>query len=438
LVALFLLPIFIDLVLYGSRSNVVAILERFGANTEDSKNPLQSLLYFLSFATLTEEQGTLFTTIGPATSAFFAAHAARFAAWGAIAFVPPLAFLAWRRRFGAHESRFLRTAWLVLVAIVFLCVLWGMAQAREMFNFNGIYFYGVYYLVLLLALAMLSKAIDRWYRPVIACAVIAIAAALLAWGRQVPPAEGPDSGLQIRSAVDQALAAAPVTVPRLLVCEHEAWTTATAVALELHRRTAGFRVAPWWGFLFGAEHECAYPDMPTGRPAVWWVSPPGPDGIPLTPQHSLFLGPASIQPEHDEITFRERDRGLRYQVTGLTVGNTECAYTNLPRVLFWFTTPTTRHDVRIVFDAGTAEVKNDTAMPQAAEIFFNGVALGRLVVSERSEVEVRVPAAEWNRSPDALLELRFPGPVHGRVVGRPRYDEWYGWGLYAIKFVAAG
>ncbi|HZN37327.1 MAG TPA: hypothetical protein VFD82_00915 [Planctomycetota bacterium] len=429
LAGLFLLPLAIDVTCYGGHSNVATILARFHTNTTDAKNPWQSLLYFLSFGTSAGNQEELFTTIGPATRAFFAANTVRLAVWGVIWLLPPVALLSFRRHLAPRDRMLLATGWLFFVCAAGLCVMWGMAQAGHMFNFNGVFYYGVFYLALMLALAVVSRAIDRWYRPAAAGAIVAVAAVLLSWQRTMPSLHG--VGMQIRSAVENALAGETLSGPRFLVFEAGSWIVAAAVALELERRGVGFRVAPWWSFMFGREHELAY--STNNRSTVWWITTPAPDGLPLTPELSLYRLAAPIQPEGDEVRFKSADNGSRYVVCGLS-SSMEWAYSNLPRACFLFATPPAKHDVHIAFDAGSVEFRDGKIVPQPAEVFFNGVPIGRVEVVERREVAVRVPADVWNAAPSALLELHFPACFADAEPGRPAYQGRGAWILFAMRF----
>lgn len=429
LVGLFLLPLVIDVICYGRHSNVGTILSRFEVNTGDAKDPWQSLLYFLSFATSAQNQEELFTVIGPATRALFAENAVRLAVWGVIWFAPPVALWAFRRHLTPRDLVFLATGSLFLACTAGLCLLWGMAQAAEMFNFNGIFYYGVFYLALMLALALVSLAIDRWYRPAAAAVVVAVAAVLLS-SQKVISLGGND--LEIRKAVENALAGENVSGPRFLAFDNEAWPIGAAVALELERRGVGFRVSPWWSFMFGRQHELAY--SADERLAVWWITPPAPDGLPLTDKLSLYRLAAPIQPEGDEVRFNYADNGFRYLVSGLGFGGADSAWTNLPRVCFQFATPPAKQDVCIVFDASTSEVKDDKLVSQAAEVLFNGVHIARVELLERREAAIRVPADLWNRAPSALLELHFPASFVHREPGRPGYEPRGAWRLFALRF----
>jgi hypothetical protein len=432
----FLLPPLIDLALYGSRSNLATIVGRFGANTEDSKTLLQSVVYFASFATPSTDQDQLAIATFVQQCAYLSTYAWRLSFWGLVFVGAPIVGWIGRRRFGDAEWRFLATGWCVLAATVALCLLWGMAQAGGMHHFNGVFYYGVYFLALMLAGAVAARGLQRWYRAEAGVAMIAVAAVLLAAGRIVVPPVGENSGLAIRDAVHVALTGQPDAAPRFLVYAQGSWPVAAAVALELHRNGPGFQVAPWWGFVFGAEHEREQPALRSDdAPAIWWIAPRGPDGIPLNDDLALFVDPAPIRPDGDEIVFREHGNAFRYVVAGVTYANTDAASTNLPDLTIRFAAVPAQRDVRIVFDADCWRPHEGHAAPQAADVTLNGASLGRVEVAGREQVEVRVPAADWNRSTVANLHLHFPGAVRQVSKARPRYEEWSAWRLWSVQFI---
>ncbi len=431
--ALFALPLVLDLVLLGGRSNIATILGRFRANTSDSKSLVQAIVYFLSFGTGAMNQDVI-TASGSAVHEFARQNVLSFLGWAAAVVCPALATVIWRRHFSEREKAFLFTGWLVLACAVGLCFVWGIAQAREMFHFNGAFYYSVYFFAVILGLAVLAKVLVRPFVPVVGAAVIAVAIVVLYRGRHVPPLEGPASGLPVQSAVTQGLAG-DVATPRFLVFEHATWHVAASVALDLQRRAGGFHVAPWWGFMFGDRHKREQPaPAAEGRSSVWWITKPGEGGLPLTPELSLFTEPAPIRPGVDEIRLRGNDNGFRYVVSGVSYGNVDLAWTNLQHVTFRFATPPSQQDVRIVFDAKSAEGSASGPVPQTAVVSFNGVGVGEVQVRERAKVEVRVPASLWNATPVATLDLHFPQALRHVESTQPRYEEWGAWGLWSIRF----
>ena len=434
LIALFLLPLAIDVLTLGTKSNVATIFGRFYANTDDSKTPFQSLLYFLSFATDARNQGEIFDSPAPATHAFFAAHAARITG-GVVLLLLPL-ILAWfTRRRDDPPALFLKTAGVFLAATLLLCVLWGMAQAGPMEHFNGYFYYGVYYVAALLLIARFAPALDRFSSPLTAASLGAIAAALFAVCFHQTPRTEAEAGLPEQQGIRAALAADASPKPKLLVFEHAHWPTAAGVALELQRDGIGYYVTPWWEFMFDRRHDTLrLGKAPEDQTSVWWLTAPGPGGIPVTPELSLFTTPAPITPAGDAITLSGGANGFRYVVSGVTAGNVEHAWTNEPRTVFVFAPQKSTGDVRMTLDAQSHTRDASGAVAQPADIFFNGRHLGQVSASERAEIPVIIPAALWNERPTAKLELRFPGARPKSALKRPRYQVWFAWGLWKIRF----
>ena len=435
LAGLFLLPLLLDVLLRGRRSNVATILGRFYANTGDSKTPLQSLLYFCSFATSARNQEDIFTTPGPQIGEFFAAHLPAVAAWAAVFFLPPL--LAWllRRRLPAEERRFFLFGYLFLAATVGLCVVWGMAQAGPMVQFNGHFYYSVYYFALLLALGLAARGLGRVTPPAAVVAVCAVAAVVFTWSlRPVRLTDDEITGRAIRQGVATALREDPDGAPKLLVFEHFHWPQVAAVALELQRRGLKFYLAPWWSFMFGRQHELTrLARPPEDHAQVWWITTPAQGGIPIAPDLSIFTQPAPLRPEGGTIDFHKAANGFRYLVTGLQAGHDDYAPTDLPRLALVFTPLHAEHDLRIVFDA-----QSGTDGPQPADVFLNGHPLGRVVAAgQRAQLTVTAPAALWNEWSRGTLELRFPAADHARFYKRPDYEQWSAWSLWKISFERA-
>jgi hypothetical protein len=432
LVFIFLLPLAVDLITRGTRSNLATILGRFSGNSGEHISLLRSLLYFLSFATGTREQNELLAAITPETRAFFAANAWRIAAWLAVLAVPPLIVWRGRDRFAPAERRFLLTAAAFLGTAILGCLLWGKAQAGGMHHFNGYFYYGVYYFGLLSALALLARALSRFPRlPYFILAIPAAVVGVRAFASG-PLTDG-ESGLAVRRSVVAALAADPDPRPKLLVFEHRHWHNVATVALELQRRGVGFYVAPWWNFMFQPRHDMSrLGAAPEDKASIWWIAPPVTEGVPLTHEVSIHHRPGTIRPM-DVISLRGDANGFRYVVSGVTPGNIEYAATNLPRVVVRFAPQQTGDDINVVFDAATAATR-----PSTARVLFNGEPIGEVTAAERAPQSVRIPREAWNRRPVATLELDFPQAEAHRTKLRPDYEWWTAWLIWAIRFEAAG
>jgi hypothetical protein len=436
LAAMFLLPLLIDLLTKGTRGNVATILGTFSANSSDKPSLLQSLLYFLSFGSSTREQDALFTELGPQSWAFFAERRGLYLTLATLFCVPLGLLFRWPHRFAHDEHRFLRTCYAFLGATVLLCLFWGRSQAGGMHHFNGFFYYAIYFFGLLLGLAILTRLIDRVLPPPLATALICCAAILATWVFRTPRFSEEESGLALRQGIEAALAADPAPGPKLLRFEHHVWPAAASVALDLKRRGIGVYMTPWWTFMFGSRHEeTRLGPAPETTGSVWWVtvSETG-NGHPLTNEVSLFTQPGAIDPSGTRLRFSRSANGFRYLVSGLTVGNLDAAWTDLPRLTFKFKPLPAPGDVRIEWDAQSNVQAKGEVREQTADVLFNGVLLGQPSVITRTTVSVVVPQTLWNTTEDAVLELRFPEAQPFRTPKRPGYQNWRAWGIWEVGF----
>jgi hypothetical protein len=455
LALLFLLPLAIDVVSLGTRSNVATILGRFYSNTNDrtgSKSLVESAEYFLTFATTSTRQEFLFPQpevdqpealpVAPPAPAFLRNHSQAIATWGAIFAVPPL--LAWlaRRRIGEDERRFLATAYGFLVAAIGVCLLWGLAQAGLMYHFNGIFYYAVYFFGALLALGLCSRLLEPIAGPPTVVALCAIASVLYTWSFRLPRLSPGSNGEAMLAAVDDALKADRSGRPKLLVFEHRDWPTVAGIAVELQRRGVPYFVNPYWEYMFGRQHDqTRLGATPEEKVTLWWITAPDdqepnfqvPGGVRLV----IHQRPAPVKPEDGLLDFQSGRNGFRHLVSGLTVGNKDHASTVLPRLAFVFQAVPATRPVRVVFDAAASANRKESPATQPADVLFNGESVGRLEAGERAELAVTIPAELWNRTPRAKLELLFPNAVAVRALKRPRYTVWAAWDLWTIRFRTA-
>lgn len=426
----FLLPLAIDLVSYGATSNVATILGRFADNTDKSNSAYKSLLYFISFATDSRDQENLFNHMGPELYAFLRAHVWRIAVWMAVFIVPTAIVYLRRNRLEATERRFLITAGGLLGATVLLCVLWGKAQAGAMYNFNGVFYYSIYFFALVLALAVIAPPLDRASPAPVGIAIAIGAIGFLAWQERTTGLS--DIGPSFEHGLDAALAADRDPRPKLLVFEHSDWPHVSTLALMLQRRGIDYYVMPWWTFMFERRHSLLrLHDHPEQKTDVWWITRPGAGGNDLDSELSIFTQPAPLSPDRGEINLAGHAGGFRYALYGLSAGNLDNATTELPHVMFRFQTPRTNHDVQLTIDAQPVDL---STMHVGTEIAFNGTAIGKVTFEKRARLTVAIPAALWNREGVADLELRIPNAKPQRRIRRPDHIWWAGLQIFRLTF----
>ncbi len=434
LAGLFLLPIVIDVVTGGTRSNIATILGRFYANTGDSKSLWQSFLYFLSFATPAQNQDEIFSTMGPQVGEFFRTYRGHVGLWICLLALPPLLGLIWRSRLTVEERRFLLTSHLFVLCAVAGCILWGMAQAGPMWQYNGYFYYAVYFFGLLLILGWLDGLVRYQGNAAFTSVLFAVSAIAFTWAFRLPRLGESETGAVTKRAVEAALSDHD-TRPKILVFEHKDWPAVASVALDLQRQGFNFYMEPWWQFMFGLRHQVTrLGDASEKSAQVWWLTNPGPGGIPLSPTLSIFTKPAPIQASGDEIRFRGGDNAFRYIVQGVNAGIVDFAWAELPRLVLVFAPQPSDRDVKITFDARSAWHSREGTKPQLAVIFYNDQEVGRLTAFDRAPLSITVPRELWNRNPAGKLELRFPDALPNHDYKRPRHEWWTSWGIWSIRF----
>ncbi len=437
-IALMLLPLTLDLLLYRGESNVMTIIRRFLVNTTEQKSLLQSLLYFLSFPTYARNQDELFTVMGPETWRFLRDHLLVLLGWLACV-TGPAAFL-WLRPGRRPEAaqRCLRNGYLLWLATVLLCVAWGLLQSGPMFQFNGFFYHGVYYFAALLGLGVICSAPGQFLPAPVTAALCCIACVASSWAFRATRWTNEEAGQTLQRSVGTALEAHSPDRPVLLVFEHYAWPESAAIALELQRRRIPFYTSPSWNFMFGRSHDLKIlgPRLET-EAAVWWVSRPGPGGHAISDDLQLFIQPAPVDPAGTKISFAGRANGYRYLVSGLSTGNVMHAWTDQQRMVLRFAALPASGDVQLVIDAH-AQTRDGAPMTQTGEVLLNGQRIGSAVVSERNQVSLNIPQSVWNAHPLAWLELRFPDAASFRYFSRPATETWTAWGLWHLWFASAG
>lgn len=452
LALVFVLPLAIDVITLGTRSNVATIIGRFYSNTNDetgSKSLTEATEYFLTFATTSSNQEFLFPQIDPGdpdrakppslAPAFLRDHQASLSFWGAVFLLPPLLLGLIRSRLAPDERGFYAVGYGFLVAAVGVCLVWGLAQAGLMYHFNGLFYYAVYFFGALLALGLVARGLEPVLPSAGAAALCAMAGVLFTWSFRPPRLPPGGNGESILAAVDAALRADTSGRPKLLVFEHRDWPTVAGIALELQRRGLPYYVNPYWEYMFGRSHDqTRLGTTPEERATLWWITAPEPGDQALQAPGGVLLAihqqPARVSPQDGLLDFRSGANGFRHLVSGLTVGNKEHASTVLPRLAFVFQPLPADRDVRVVFDAAATAARKDTPPSQPADVLFNGEPVGRVTAGARSELVVTIPRELWNRESRAKLELRFPTSAPIRALKRPRYEIWPAWDLWTVRF----
>ncbi len=435
-VGLLLLPLAVDVALYGLHSNFSVIVHQFLVNTQEGKGPLQSLLYFLSFPTYASNQEDLFTRLGPESFRFFREHLSILGGW--LLFLAGPAGFAWlgRHRLPAEARRFFAAAYPLWAATAVLCVLWGMLQAGPMFQYNGFFYFSVWYFAGLLSIGVICCIPGRLLPMPITAALCGVAGISASWLFRAPRLTPEEAGTPLRENIGAVLKKDPSRRPKLLVFEHYAWPAAATIALELQRRGIPFYVSPAWNFMFSRRHDSnRLGPAPQEDADVWWITHNGPGGQPITNDLQLFTRPALLDPRNAELNFSGRANGFRYLITGLSPGNIDDAWTDQKRAIFAFQPLPAAGNVRVSFDV-RANV-GPKYLPQPAEVVFNGRRLGTVSTDKPDELSLMIPRELWNSSPRAVLELRFPRPMSVGSYPLAPSDLWCAWRFTKIRFATA-
>ncbi|MBI5426169.1 MAG: hypothetical protein HZA32_19015 [Opitutae bacterium] len=415
-IGIFVLPLAIDVVRYGTESNVATILGRFLSNASHGKTLLQSFLYFLSFTTYATNQEEILTHLGDATAQFFAFNALRLALWVLALLAPAALFFLRRDRLAEAPRRFIAAAYLMFALTMSLCAIWGLLQAGPMYQFNGFFYYGVYYFGAVLGLGVVLTLFPPRESPTAVVLILCFAAVGFTRGFAARPLNDDETGRAVRDTVARLLQEHPGKRAKLLVFEHETWPAAAAVALELQRNGIPFYTAQSWNFMFGREHDIRHlGPAPENAADVWWLSRAGEGRVPAPRKLSVAAEPAVVDPRGATLSFGLNQNAFRHVINGLTTGNVDSACSDENAVRFLFAPKPTSSDVQLLLDIAAWN-----SPQQRVQIRWNGTRVGELALTPaRTLPTVTIPAALWNASRRAVLELSLPDAKPAIFSARP-------------------
>lgn len=420
ILVIFIAPIVIDL-LIGNPCNFRAILDHLQGNPGERKNPVQALLYFLSFFGYVRNQDTLLATLSPDSLAFFREQFWWFSAWAIAAVV---AIIAWRRRrpeVPAETRLFLGTAAKFWVGTAALCIIWGMMQVGPMVEFNGHFFYSVNFVLLLVACAFAAHAIPDRLVVRGAGGVLLLAAAVIAWlGMRSTSVDDNSPGIGVQQVTLAALAADPRPAgPKRLVFSADEWPQVASVALALRRAGVKFFVDPTWIFMFESDHCGAVPAFgtPPADMTVWrFVRSVPTGGLPLHDGLRLTFEPAALSPQDGVIDFSERGNLEGHQLHGFATPEGEFAWTSQSDALLQFKPLPASNDVDLLI-AAEPFLPRKLLAAQLVELRFNGEHLASASLTQPGMLHARITREQWNRHPVALLHLWLPNARSPAALG---------------------
>lgn len=431
ILALFLTPILID-AMQGSGSNLTRIFRHLSNHHDDGKTVLQSLLYFLLFVTYQPEPDHFLDPVGPTTWAGFRPHAYFLIFWG-------LAFLVvigrttreFLKRNPSDENIALRRRRLHLLLLwtltALLCLVWGTRQTGPMFAFNGHFYFGVHFLIYLLAVTTLIRLLPpgwmRWLGPISGLTAVVIATFALG----TDPAMPDPRGRQINAGIDDVIAADPhPDLPKMLVFDYDNWSDGATVALQLQRRGIPFRVEPHWDFMFESHRTISLDELaaPELGFSVWrFVPAPKVDAAAqLLKNLWVTFRPAALKPTGDTLRFAADGNLHDFHVAGFTTPDAETSWTNAAQCVLQFQTPPTTTDVELEIIAQPFLVAGDIPSQQT-ELYFNDTLVFAAPFTEPGVLRARIRLDMWNARPVATLRLHFPdarSPAQLGLYGDPR------------------
>ncbi len=448
---------------------------------------LASFEYFLRFAAYTPSlptgDGTFSGAVTPQTLRHFLLHhPLMMLLWLGALLSPllPLAVRVWRGKeptllgetavsaalptvYEAPAGRWRFLGWLYVTWLlsVGLTLFWGTIQDGAMFYYNAWFDYSIWYVLALFAAGALADALDAftfrserrllWKAGVILlCAGLAgVTLARHPERFRADDADGEADRLQHRSVADR-LSTEPAGTPRakLLFFPHDAWQSATGIAVQLTRAGRPAYVSPEWETVFGPDHQVPDWKNVVSRPAdtnptfeCWHLvskqKVSGEDArFPLFMDYALVPGGLPIDPAvAPEIVWQGGGtNNLDYTSEGWEGTDTE---TTARLALLQFRpcpVPPTA-GVRITFHFTVYPFARRPG-PQRMEVRFNGNDLGTLSFARDAAgaQSVTVPAATWNRYGAVLLTLAFPDAVAPITTGEGSDRRPHAFDAHRISF----
>ena len=473
---LFALPILVDLC-YGASSNFHQIVEHVRTHHGDHHTLLASVGYLLDFAvykpSLTTTSDKFFPpSVWNEVVRFLVRHPEMMLVWLLALLSPllPLAVRIWRGQdtplLGSPvvstvayqvppgRWRFLGWLWAVWWLSVGLTLFWGQIQDGPMYYFNAWFDYSIWFVLALLAAGALADALAavlaRAERPLIwktlvvtLCAGAAVVTCTRYPGTYRATVFDNEESRQQERVIDDALANEPAGTerPKLLVFPHEAWDTATGVALAIARHGRAASVLPYWEFMFGHDHALGDAEKYVSGPVetnppyeVWHLvprtlAPEAHTERSLLHNYVLVRGGLPIDPSREFrlTTTGENPNYQGYFVSGWTTAKGYDASWSRDKLTWMQFKPVPvpdGQDVEIVFDYSPYLVPGKRNA-QRVEAYFNGLSLGSLQVTteEGGPNRFTIPETSWNKYASAWLVLKFPDAITPReAVGEDSDD----------------
>jgi hypothetical protein len=396
IVALFLLPMVLELVLHKP-NNLDYVRAYLQAYPEPGRGILVASRYLLSFLTFSKDADL--RVYAPASGLLAQAASTPYVViyWAIFAAGIGASAVTLVRKPNAF-SRFVGVVLAECLVISALFLYWANRITGDMYNFNGYFFYSIHMLVLFLFAGIVSAwQPGRLGRLVWAVPFLAMVVAAAEF-------RNPDMGSSAIQKIGEELRS-PDTYE--LLFQHDDWDTAVGVANQLVRRKQAFCVTNNWGFLFGYEYVCRPPMMP--RKVV----------ITNTAWFELGRQPLKLPLLIDTDEVASRKEGF-YPAEG------DHDWSGRSASLFF----------TLVQDTGAAEYRvtiTGSVLPdRPVEIAINGHRLG--VVDGIWKSSVTLPAGREMLRPGEVNQMTFYTANSGPITGDARD---LGFSLMSVRIEAA-
>jgi hypothetical protein len=435
-IVVFLLPLLIDLT-YGADSNFSRILDFLRGHRGEHQSLWRALIYLLAFFCYLHTQDIALPERGGTNISFLGENLLSFALWACVLAI--IAFYVVRvfRANDRTERPFVLSLIAILVVTLGLSLVWGMIQVGPMFEFNGHFYYGTLFAILLLLAAALSEALPSRGKIVLS-SLCYIGAATIAWQMTRPPISTTDPGGPVVQATAAALKADPKpTAPKLFVFNHDDWGEVASTALALKRAGYSYRVDGNWAFMFGhyRTFKPEPPDFDVESFSVWRFI----RNHPADKAHPIFKGlqvtfePALLDPAGTVIDCSKNGNLDRFSLFGFA-SDGEASWTTVPEAGLQFRSPPVTRDVAFSILASPFAPATVGIHHQPMHLYVNGRKVGSYTLSSEASITAKIPSAIWNLRPVVTIVFHLPSAISPAKLGLSGDHRILGWSIRSMSF----
>ncbi len=442
-IALFVLPLLIDLT-YGGESNFSRIVESLHGHRNEHQTLWHALVYLLSFFCYLHNQDTFLPDRVSTDTHFLGQNLPYFLGWACILLIIAVYVIKLPRnkdQAGANQTSrpFVIGLIMILAMTLALSLVWGKIQVGPMFEFNGKFYYGTLYGIVLL----LAAAISQWLPSRSATAlglVCCVGAATIAWRFTRLPVSAVDcANNPILAGTRAALRADPLPqAPKLLVFNHDDWGDAASAALALKRMGLSYRVDGNWSFMFGQYRTVrpVPPDFDLSGMSIWRFvrGARAEHGVSIAKDLWIVFEPTQLDPANTVIDCAKGGNLDRFSLFGFTTPDSDSSWTNMPDAGIQFRTTRASHDVHCSIVATPFAPLDRNISSQPMDLYVNGQKIGSYTISDKTVVAARIPAETWNLRPVVTIVLHIPNAISPAKLGMSGDPRMLGWAIQRMSF----